>query len=379
MTSKPCGKNLTRKQLAILAICLFMVSIPPPPAHAQESEKFIDRFSLRTNTLDWLATVPNIQVGFDLFPGAYNRSSILLGVKWNWNTYHKLPPYYVFDVFDVRAEYRMHFRFKPLSNAGGKHSFFSLERKNPHSWIAHYIGGYADYSSYSIKPGANGRQGFQGGIGVSTGIEMPLYQYKGGAIDLDLGVSAGLLYTRYQQFVLSQSHSQYLFQQDGQKVLPMITELRAVFSWRRHSVKEKYLEDDPELPVYRETLGNIRTAFASATKETFDGLSRPKSETKAMAESDSLYRAKFVEWIQNDQVSYEKDRLQYQDVTPQHKKALEKEIDRLGKKAIDNFDAALRKKEAAARKEAEKAQREAEKARKEAEKAEKEIKEKESE
>ena len=73
---------------------------------------FIERFSLKTNAVEWLLTVPNLQVEFDILPSQYNRHTVQLGAKYNWNTGGKYAPYYVFNVFDIRPEYRYHFRLK---------------------------------------------------------------------------------------------------------------------------------------------------------------------------------------------------------------------------------------------------------------------------
>jgi hypothetical protein len=105
-------------------------------AQEPEKERLIDRFSFRTNAVDWLLTIPNVSVSFDLFPGEYNKMDVLLGVRYNWNTFHKLPTYYVFDVFDARAEYRYHFRFEQLGS-GEKPNFFSLKHGVP--GLSNYI------------------------------------------------------------------------------------------------------------------------------------------------------------------------------------------------------------------------------------------------
>ena len=188
-------------------------------AQEPEKERLIDRFSFRTNAVDWLLTIPNVSVSFDLFPGEYNKMDVLLGVRYNWNTFHKLPTYYVFDVFDARAEYRYHFRFEQLGS-GEKPNFFSLKRKNPRHHIAHYVGAYANAGTFAFKVSADGRQGFQGGVGVSFGIELPLYQYKKGAIDLDLGASIGAMYNNFNLFTLNGANSAYVNNGKGWAVIP---------------------------------------------------------------------------------------------------------------------------------------------------------------
>lgn len=333
-------------------------------ASAQEpggGGKFIDRLSIRTNVVDWLITVPNISFGFDLTPGPYNNQSVLWGLKWNWNTYHKMPSYYVFNVFDTRAEYRYHFRFTERQK-GEKPNFFSLKRAHPRPWLAHYLGAYADFSTFSIKPGTMGRQGWQAGAGISYGIEMPLYQYKTGAIDLELGASAGVTAATYNYYELTEGNTSYRLIGEAFMVLPVITELRAVLSWRKHSVKDKYQLSDPEIPRFRGALGDMRSSMAKTTKKAFDEAAL-KADRKRYAESDSLYRAAFVEWVEGDMAS-EKNKLAFANITPEHQKQIADEIDRLGRQVIRDFDAELRKKHQAEKKEQHAKEAEAKKAEK---------------
>ncbi len=342
-------------------------------AYAQEpegaaKERLIDRFSFRTNAVDWLLTIPNVSVSFDLFPGEYNKMDVLLGVRYNWNTFHKLPTYYVFDVFDARAEYRYHFRFEQLGS-GEKPNFFSLKRKNPRHHIAHYVGAYANAGTFAFKVSADGRQGFQGGVGVSFGIELPLYQYKKGAIDLDLGASIGAMYNNFNLFTLNGANSAYVNNGKGWAVLPMLSELRATFAWRTRSVRDRYLKDDPEIPRFRDALNSIRGDFASVDKKTFDE-SRTQKEARELAKSDSLYRTAFINWV-NENVEDQKGRVQYYNVTPEHEEQLKKEIDKLGQKAIADFEKVIKAKVDEADKAARDKAREEAKAAAEKEKAEK--------
>ena len=356
-----------------MAFTLFLFWGRGVSAYAQEpegaaKERLIDRFSFRTNAVDWLLTIPNVSVSFDLFPGEYNKMDVLLGVRYNWNTFHKLPTYYVFDVFDARAEYRYHFRFEQLGS-GEKPNFFSLKRKNPRHHIAHYVGAYANAGTFAFKVSADGRQGFQGGAGISFGIELPLYQYKKGAIDLDLGASIGAMYNNFNLFTLNGANSAYVNNGKGWAVIPMLSELRATFAWRTRSVRDRYLKDDPEIPRFRDALNSIRGDFASVDKKTFDE-SRTQKEARELAKSDSLYRTAFINWV-NENVEDQKGRVQYYNVTPEHEEQLKKEIDKLGQKSIADFEKVIKAKVDEADKAARDKAREEAKAAAEKEKAEK--------
>lgn len=318
-----------------------------------EKEPLKDRLSVGTNALEWLLTVPNVQVGYDLSASEYNNKSILFGVKYNWDTYHKLPPFYVFNVFDLRGEYRYHFRhgLKDLSKTFRQ---------------ARYLGGYADWSSYSLKPGATGRQGWQTGLGVSAGIEIPLYEYPKGAVDMDLGVSAGLVFTRFYDYALNESATVFVMKQEAPRwfLLPMVTELRASFTWRKSSVRTKYVKTDPEIPVYRQAISDIESDFRATTKADFDDYQKSIGRLSEIQKVDTTYRGEFVRWIkitQDDQLHRIVEMLPVNDT---RKSKLRRYVLTLAKRAVRDFDAAVREEKKARLKEA----REVEKATREAEK-----------
>ena len=224
----------------------------------EEKGKLLERFALKTNAFEWLITVPNIQVAFDLTASPYNRSVILLGAKYNWNTYHKYVPYFVFNAFDLRPEYRYYYR----------------TQKRP--WKACYLGGYANYSTYSLKPGKIGRQGFQGGLGVSWGYEIPLYKYKRCAIDFELGFSAGLCFASDKAYRMDSETERYVGVPEEDRLLavrPAVTELRAVFSLRPISVSEKYnktREAEGKEDPFKQLKGDIDDAMLhDASLESF--------------------------------------------------------------------------------------------------------------
>ena len=51
--------------------------------------RLIDRFAFKTNAFEWLITVPNFGVEFDLKNSEYNNMTVGLTAKYNWNTLHK--------------------------------------------------------------------------------------------------------------------------------------------------------------------------------------------------------------------------------------------------------------------------------------------------
>ena len=103
-----------------LVVC-FLISITLNNTYAQvqrgkkddakaELISFKDRWGIKTNAVDWLLTVPNIGVEFDLGNTIRNKRTIGANIKWNWNTSQKYTPSLIFNVFDARVEWRQYFR-----------------------------------------------------------------------------------------------------------------------------------------------------------------------------------------------------------------------------------------------------------------------------
>ena len=128
------------------------------------------------------------------------------------------------------------------------------------------------------------------------------------------------------------------------------------------------MKSDPQIPVFNNTMADIRTNFENTTKQAFDD-SRSKKESAAYAKSDSLYKADFTAWVmEND--AYLMSYIKEAPVDAQHMKQLEKAVKDGTQKVLADFDKYLKDKADKAKK-AEKAdQKEAAKAAK-AEKAEK--------
>lgn len=283
--------------LPVVACCiLFATASQAQEVPSSTRAVFGDRWAFKTNAFEWLLTIPNFQVEFDLSPSEYNRFTILLGGKYNWDTSTKFAPYFVFNLLDIRPEVRYHFR---LGNGKGSASPALLEKlasKKPRPWLAWYAGVYADYGTYSIKPSSKGYQGHQAGIGISGGFEIPLYSYPKGAIDFELGASIGVLATRYDTFQLNEdsyTYSRVGAPDDKYHFLPMLTELRAVFAWRHRSVKDRYTSNDPAVENYKMAVSDIATSFDNSTKAAFDNTLDART-LERYQQNDSLYRAEFI-------------------------------------------------------------------------------------
>ena len=323
------------------AVAVLLVLCSRVPCAGQ----FIDRFAFKTNALEWVLTVPNVGAEFDLSSSEYNRNTIGLTLKYNWRTYHKYAPPYVFDVFDIRPEFRHYYRQKPLSNPKGKQSFIDFfttgERRNPKSWRAYYIGGYVDYASWAFKFSPTGMQGSSFGAGASFGFEIPLYCYEKFAIDLDLGLSIGFQVARYENFTYSSEGDCYLpcteYVHPYHFVpFPVPTELRVAFNFRPVSVKEKYIKDDPEKKTCALVSEDVKTSFASINKDNFDGTlsARQKEEYEA---DPAKYREDFEAYLDEQVRLVLSNNVHGRGLSEKHEKAFERSIGRQKSKILSDF------------------------------------------
>ena len=211
------------------------------------------RFGIRTNAVDWLLTIPNVSVEFDLGNTIRSKRTISAGLKYNWATSHKISPPTVFNLFDARVEWRQYFRTRSRGAVSSnpnlytrlKETVFTTKRKSPRLERAYFWGIYAHSSNYSLKLGKEGKQGKVYGAGLSLGYTAPLYGYEKGYIDFELGGSVGLIYNSYDVYTHDNESNIYIFNpaksKSGHLVpFPVITDLRVAFIWRFMSVSDKY-------------------------------------------------------------------------------------------------------------------------------------------
>lgn len=220
-----------------------------------------DRWSFRINALELLCTVPNISVEFDLSSSPYSRSTISIGVKYNWNTWHTLPPKLVFNMLEIRPEYRWWFRIKKKD-------------RELTDWLkntAFFAGAYMQAGNFSIKPGTYGIQGPLYGVGASFGLDFPMYSYRKFALDFELGIAAGLAACRTDSYTLSRSGSEYVSVPDRSRPFhvvpyPVFTEIKACLVFRSVSIKDKYRKEDSRKVIERQERKDARAA-AKAQKD----------------------------------------------------------------------------------------------------------------
>ena len=259
-------------------------SIPQTPP-----EPFRNKIGIRTNVLDWVATIPNIGFEYEVRRSPYYKNPYTIGavVRWNWDTWSKYNPSMVFNVFDIRIEGRKYWntfsdrnkvkrlkanpknqeermwdsRYEITSSKyenGGLNTktdtvdywhylyrqFGKIDRAEANEERGYYFGFYMGYHNYSYKFGSTGRQGNAFSAGITGGYTIPLYSYNERFIDLDLGGSLGIFYTKYDEYRHDPESNCYPIVAAGQgAIFPMVTELRLALVYRFQSVRQKTLTD----------------------------------------------------------------------------------------------------------------------------------------
>ena len=237
----------------------------------------IDRWSFRANALELLCTVPNFNVEFDVSSSPYNRWSLGVTAKYNWDTWHSVPPALVFNMFEIRPEFRKWFRMKP------KEGNAKLTRER-----AFFLGGYASGGTYSIKPGKYGIQGPLFGAGALFGYDFPLYTYRHFAIDFELGVAAGLAVTSYDGYTMNRSNTDYIEapgKSNGWHLcpFPVLSEVKACFVFRTLSIKEKYKKVDSQKLILKQ---EAEEAKRLAAEQKAEKIAERKAEKKAKKKAE---------------------------------------------------------------------------------------------
>lgn len=215
-------KTLTLSSV-LLGCCFFST--------AQEVDKDTllpkDRWALKVNTIDMLATVPNLGFEYDLGNTVFAKNTLGVALRYRPELNKSIKTYNVMSLAEIRPEFR-HYR------RGYKETNKIL-----------YYGGYMSGALYSLKLSDNGEQGWYAGLGGTVGFVTPLYEYKKIAIDLEVGASLGLAINTATAFTLSEDHRAYVTLPDqghGVKFVPfpVVSELRVAFAFRGKSSKHKY-------------------------------------------------------------------------------------------------------------------------------------------
>lgn len=325
----------------LLALLLPSVEAPAQvmPGHESAHEDkgagkpFINRWAFTANVLEWCLTIPNVGLEFALSSSDYNRSVIGLTAKYNWNAYSVHVPAVVFDMLDVRPEYRYYFRTLGQN----------ITRKNSKLRNVKYLGAYADYAQYAFKL----RKGIQGqavGLGLSYGYVFPMYQFRKGALDLDLGLSVGVQMTEYDSFRRDVENNCYVKVASGSKdwhftPFPVVSELRVALAWRHESVRHKYIKEDPMLRLVRLAEADAEVAFTDIRASFDNGLSREVMES--YSSDASAYRDGFVAYVA-ETAGTTAENVRGYNLSKSAYASVVKKIRSLERKAVKEFDRSLK-------------------------------------
>ena len=269
------------------------------------------RWSFRTNALEWLLTIPNFGVEYDLSGSVFNRMTIGLNARYNWNTAHNYAPPMVFNVFEVRPEFRYYWRTDDKLAVGNWVREKLLKDDARHTWRAYYIGAYINAGTYSFKLGKEGRQGQMYGLGVSMGYSLPLYQYRKGAVDIEFGAALGLAMTQYKAFGHN-PNGNYYYEMAGRSrcfhvvPYPVVSELKVAFVYRLRSIEDKYQREDQRRIIEMQRLElqrNDEDALKQARRDSLETVKKERRDSIGTARQARLDSLKAARSMKRDSLS----------------------------------------------------------------------------
>ena len=308
-------KNKIKRCIATLAILFPLLALAQPqPVKENKTEEKKNlttgqRFSLRTNTVDWALMTPNASIGFDLGSSPYSRMAMIFSGKYNWNTNPDTKTYHVYDILEGKVEVRKYYHTQQRNAPyEGFEKFFSPKRMNPRFWRAYYWGIYAAYTDLNLKLNSTGYKGTAIHGGVSFGMERSLFTYKESCLDLEVGASAGLAHWDGSKYRLDKANNCYETKGAYKKVLPVISELRVALVYRfGPSAKNRYLFDQAksiqleDAKMEREKLKAEKKAAQKAKDAEKEAAQKAKKDAK-----DAKEKAQKEEKLNKKKTSYEK-------------------------------------------------------------------------
>lgn len=206
------------------------------------------------------------------------QMAVGMSAKTKWRTNSRFKQRLFYNVSEVRFEFRNYWRTRQIDGREvTKHTsfidkLFSCRRtvvKHPHT--TYYRGVYASAGDYSFLVDRRGRQGKFVSGGVTYGAMYPMYVFKSGnSLDLDLGISVGLVATNMEKFRLVDDC--YERTQPGKWKLvpfPMPTEARVGLVYRlgKYPINKKYRWRYDVDMRYRERYDSIRYALEAQRQE----------------------------------------------------------------------------------------------------------------
>lgn len=293
----------------------------------EEDVSFKDRIAIRTNVVDWALTVPNIAFDYDIVSTPYDKKSIGLGLRYNWNaSHHRLngddwlsrAPGMVFNLFDARVDYRFYWRQQPFDNRSNAYGDWEREwidkakgfgklrarancfraAENPKTHLSFFVGPYLSASTFSFKLNADaiGRQGFAVGAGLTGGVALPLYGYQNGsALDLEFGGSLGLHFSSFDFYEMDVENDEYqsAINKNGKEhrnlFLPFPSELRVSLVYRFRSISKQHTEINYAL-IDRRYVARLMEGDLETTSAYNDSIRELKAELDRRNQEIALYK-----------------------------------------------------------------------------------------
>lgn len=304
----------------IIAGCLLFAGVQ---AKAQLLEKketskpdvlnMSDRFSLRTNSLDWLMLMPNISAEFDLGKKNHNHWALGMGLRYNWQTKHEFKPAWVYNLAEARGELRYYWHTQKINKdyninpheeliitddtiyykkklLGRLFSTRRYELKHPNT--TYYRGAYVSANKYSfLFGGGSGYQGTALIAGFLYGIVKPLYEFKGGnTLDLDFGLNVGICLTKYDKYYHDRESDCYPVLNHGNwrpLYFPIVSELRFAFIYR--------FGDYPLTKKYRWKI-DVDEAYRSEQQHIADSIKKVIEDRGHLIQEIKQVRGKFDQY-----------------------------------------------------------------------------------
>lgn len=272
----------------LILLPLTMNSQVMDTGHRVDTLSTLERLSLRTSAVDWLLLLPNIGVEYDVRNTNWNRWSVGMNLRYNWQSSHTYKPGLVYNIFEARLEVRNYYRIRLFDGKFIEKKKHIWERvvsprraESKHPTTTYYRGAFLAYDNYSLKLSAEGKQGNAIIGGVMWGMIKPLYEFNNGnTLDLEFAASAGVAYAKYDTYTHDRLDDCYPIT-DRQKttVMPVINELRVGFVYRfgSYPITKKYRwRYDVDIP-YQERMDSV-------IRET-------RNRQEAQYLSDSIYQA----------------------------------------------------------------------------------------
>lgn len=316
----------------------------------------IDRWAFKTNAFEWLLTIPNFGFEYDLKNSEFNRWTVGMTAKYNWNTYHKYLPPTVFNLMDLRPELRYYYRTtqkgdQKVDEDGKRIKYGTFARKYPKPWRANYVGPYVNYGTYTFKFGETGHQGYVLGVGVSLGYGIPLYQYNSGVVDLEFGFSFGFQAATHEKFEHNPDGYFYTKLEQESRGLhftpaPILSELKVAFVWRHKSIKDK-VQEDVEKKKMEERIERARKQIAEPfvdAKSKFDeqlGWTMDDREIQKLMANQEQYRESFNQYINDEANRMRESTIPNFKIDDKMKEKLSLEMDEYIKTAYKEFNKAV--------------------------------------